>query len=139
VNLAFGDGSNRLPLVYVDNVVDALMLAARSNTAYGRAYNIVDADEVTQRTYAERMGQALEARQSIYYLPLSTVRRLATGADLARAVLRGRRSPQGLFQRITRSLQSVRYDTSYAQKELAWQPRVNFEEALKRIRDAKFS
>ena len=122
VNLAFGDGSNRLPLVYVDNVVDALMLAARSDTAYGRAYNIVDDDEVTQRMYAEHMGQALGVRQSTYYLPLSTVRLLATGADLARAALRGRRSPQGLFHRITRSLQSVRYDTSCAKKELAWQP-----------------
>ena len=139
VNLAFGDGSNRLPLVYVDNVVDALMLAARSDTGYGRAYNIVDDDEVTQRAYAEHMGQALGVRQSTYYLPLPTVRLLATGADLARAALRGRRSPQGLFHRITRSLQSVRYDTSSAKKELAWQPRVNFEEALKRIRDAKLS
>ena len=139
VNLAFGDGSNRLPLVYVDNVVDALVLTARSDTGCGRAYNVVDDDEVTQRVYAEHMGQALGVRPSTYYLPLSTVRLLATGADLARAALRGRRSPQGLFHRITRSLQSVRYNTSYAKKELAWQPRVTFEEALKRIRDAKLS
>ena len=104
VNLAFGDGSNRLPLVYVDNVVDALVLAARSDTRYGRAYNVVDDDEVTQRVYAEHMGQALGVWQSTYYLPLSTVRLLAIGADLARVALRGRRSPQGLFHRITRSL-----------------------------------
>ena len=139
VNLAFGDGSNRLPHVYVDNVVDAQMLAARSDTAYGRAYNIVDDEEVTQRMYAEQMRQALGVRQSTYYLPLSTVRLLATGADLARAALRGRRSPQGLFHRISRSLQSVRYDTSCAKKELAWRPRVSFEEALKRMREAKLS
>ena len=139
LNLAFGDGSNRLPLVYVDNVVDALMLAARSDTAYGRAYNIVDDDEVTQRMYAEHMGQALGLRQSTVYLPLPAVRMLASGADLARAALRGRRSPQGLFHRISRSLQSVRYDTSWAKQELTWRPRVSFEEALKRMRDAKLS
>ena len=78
-------------------------------------------------------------RQAIYYLPLSTVRLLATGADLARTVLRGRRTPQGLFQRIARSLQSVRYDTSCAENDLGWRPRVTFEEALKRMQDAKFS
>jgi 2-alkyl-3-oxoalkanoate reductase len=136
LNVIFGDGHNLLPLAYVENVVDALIQAARSEAADGRAYNIVDDDEVSQRMYVERMGQALEPGQSTVYLPLSVVRGLAAGADLARAALRGRRSPQGLFHRISRSLQSVRYDTSRAKKELAWRPRVGFEEALKRMRDA---
>jgi 2-alkyl-3-oxoalkanoate reductase len=137
LNLVFGDGSNFLPLVYVDNVVEALVLAARSEATAGRAYNIVDDDKVTQRMYVERMGLALGLRQSTVYLPLPAVRILAGGADLARAALRGRRSPQGLFHRITRSLQSVQYDTSCAKKELTWHPRVSFEEAVIRMRDAK--
>jgi nucleoside-diphosphate-sugar epimerase len=119
----------------VDNVVDALVLAARGETADGRVYNIVDDDEVSQRMFVECMGQALGLWPSAVYLPLPAVRMLAGGADLARAAVLGRRSPQGLFHRITRSLQSVRYDTSYAKKELTWQPRVSFEEALKRMRD----
>src|SRR5262249_23185178 len=40
LNLVFGPGQNLLPLVYVDNVVDALLLAARRDEAVGRAYNI---------------------------------------------------------------------------------------------------
>jgi nucleoside-diphosphate-sugar epimerase len=136
LNVVFGNGSNLLPLVYVENVVDALMLAARRETAYGRAYNIVDDDEVTQQMYVEHMGQALGLRQSTVYLPLPAVRMLASGADLARAALRGRRSPQGLFHRISRSLQRVMYDTSCAKQKLTWHSRVSFEEALKRMRDA---
>jgi 2-alkyl-3-oxoalkanoate reductase len=136
LNVVFGDGSNLLPLVYVENVVDALVLAARTETADGRAYNIVDEDEVSQRMYLERMGQALGLQQSSVYLPLSAVRMLAAGADLARAALRGRRSPQGLFHRITRSLQRVHYDTSRAKAELGWQPEVTFEEVVRRIREA---
>jgi nucleoside-diphosphate-sugar epimerase len=136
LNVVFGDGNNCLPLVYVENVVDALVLAAGSETASGRSYNIVDDDEVSQRMYFERMGQALGLQQPTIYLPLPAVRMLAGGADLARAVLRGRRRPHGLFHRITRSLQSVRYDTSCAKKELRWHPRVSFEESLKRMGDA---
>jgi 2-alkyl-3-oxoalkanoate reductase len=136
LNVVFGDGRNLLPLVYVANVVEALVLAARSETPPGRAYNIVDDDEVSQRLYVERMGPALGLRQSTVYLPLPAVRILAGGADLARMVLRGRRSSQGLFHRISRSLQSVMYDTSHARDELTWHPRVSFEEALKRMRDA---
>jgi nucleoside-diphosphate-sugar epimerase len=135
LNVIFGGGHNLLPMTYVENVVDALVLAARSEAVCGQAYNIVDDDVVSQRMYVERMGQALGLQQSTVYLPLPVVRVLATGADFARAALRGRRSPQGLFHRISRSLQSVRYDTSRAKKELAWQPKVSFEEALKRMRN----
>jgi nucleoside-diphosphate-sugar epimerase len=136
LNVTFGDGGNLLPLAYVDDVVDALVLAARSEAAYGRAYIIIDDDEVSQRMYVERMTQALGMRQSTVYLPLPAVRLLAAGADLARRVLRGRRNPQGLFHRIRRSLRSAQYDTSCAKDELAWHPRGSFEEALKGRRDA---
>jgi nucleoside-diphosphate-sugar epimerase len=135
VNVIFGDGSNVLPLVYVDNVVDALVLAARRDEAVGRAYNVVDDDRITQRDYIRRLGSALGRKQSTIYLPLPVVRQLANAADLAKAALRGgRRSPQGMFSRISRSLQSVRYDTARAKAELGWKPRVDFEEAVRRIR-----
>jgi len=134
-NVVFGDGDNVLPLVYVDNVVDAAVLAARRDEAVGRAYNIVDDDRITQRVYLARMAPALGLRPSAVYLPMPAVRILATGADVAKAALRGgRRSPQGLFSRISRSLQNVTYDTTRAKAELGWKPRIDFESALSRIR-----
>ncbi len=134
VNLIFGAGQNILPLTYVDNVVDALVLAARREEAVGRAYNVVDDDRLTQRVWLERLGAALRARSSTVYLPLPAVRMLAASVDLAKAALRGgRRSPPGLFYRIHRSLQTVRYDTSRAKAELGWKPRVDFDEALRRM------
>lgn len=134
LNVIFGDGSNMMPLVYVDNVVDALVAASRRDEAIGRAYNVVDDDRITQREYIRRMGAALGRRQSTIYLPLGVVRLMAAGADLAKAALRGgRRSPQGMFSRISRSLQNVRYDTARAKAELGWKPRIDFEEALRRV------
>jgi nucleoside-diphosphate-sugar epimerase len=133
-NVIFGDGGSVMPLVYVDNVVDALVLAARRDEAIGRAYNVVDDDRITQREYLERMGAALGRPQSTTYLPLPAVRLLAGGADAAKAALRGgKRSPQGMFSRISRSLQSARYDTARAKAELGWKPRVDFEEAVRRV------
>jgi hypothetical protein len=73
VNVVFGDGHNLLPLVYVANVVDALVLAGRSEATRGRAYNIVDDDEVSQRLHVERMGSALGLQQSTVFLPLPAV------------------------------------------------------------------
>ena len=88
-NVIFGDGGSIMPLVYVDNVVDALVLAARRDEAIGRAYNVVDDDRITQREYLERMGAALGRPQTTTYLPFPAVRLLAGGADAAKAALRG--------------------------------------------------
>ena len=40
--LTMGSGDNVLPYVYVDNAVDALLLAAVADDVDGRAYNVVD-------------------------------------------------------------------------------------------------
>ncbi len=134
LSLVFGDGENVLPLTYVDNVVDALVLAARRDDAVGRAYNIVDDERITQRTFLERLGPALGKDVRALYVPLPALRPVAAAADLAKAALRGgRRSPQGMYSRITRSVQSVHYDTARAKAELGWKPRVDFEEALARL------
>jgi nucleoside-diphosphate-sugar epimerase len=37
-----GDGRATLPYVHVDNLIDAILLAVRSETAVGQAYNIID-------------------------------------------------------------------------------------------------
>jgi nucleoside-diphosphate-sugar epimerase len=139
LSLVFGDGGNVLPLTYVDNVVDALVLAAGREDAVGRAYNIVDDEKITQRVFLERLGPALGKDVRALYVPLPALRPVAAAADLAKAVLRGgRRSPQGMYSRITRSVQSARYDTSRAKADLGWKPRVDFEAALARIgRDSR--
>jgi nucleoside-diphosphate-sugar epimerase len=133
LNVVFGDGRNVLPLVYVENVVDALLLAARRDEAVGRAYNIVDDERIDQRAYIQNMKRALGTRSPALYLPLPFVRVLAAGADLAKAALRGGRSPQGMYSRIARSLQTGEYDTSRAKAELGWKSKVDFEAALRRL------
>jgi len=133
LNVVFGGGTNVLPLVYVENVVDALLLAAHRDETVGRAYNIVDDDRITQRAFIHEMRTALGSKSPTLYLPLPAVRFLAAGADLAKGALRGGRSPQGMYSRIARSLQTVEYDTSRAKAELGWKPKVDFEAALKRL------
>jgi nucleoside-diphosphate-sugar epimerase len=132
--VVFGDGANVLPLIYVDNVVDALLLAARREGAVGRAYHVVDDEQITQRVFLERLSRAAGADPRALYVPLPALRPVAAAADLAKAALRGgRRSPQGTYSRITRSLQSAHYDTARAKAELGWKPRVDFEGAMARI------
>ncbi len=48
--LIIGDGRNVLPLVHVEDVVDALLLAAKdARCAPGTVFHVVDDEEITQR------------------------------------------------------------------------------------------
>jgi nucleoside-diphosphate-sugar epimerase len=50
----FLGGDNALPLSYVDNCADALIVASRSSTAVGRAFNVNDDDTPTCREFFQQ-------------------------------------------------------------------------------------
>lgn len=55
----FGDGSERRDFVYVDDVVDATLLAAEAAPALGEAYNVGTGTEVTIADVVTEVAQAL--------------------------------------------------------------------------------
>ena len=118
-----------LPLAYVDNVADAIVLAARTPAARGRAYTIVDV-HARQADYARLYRQCAGASWTPVYAPLGLVRAAASAAERAAGLL-GRRSPITRHQ-VERTLRSATFVTRRAHDELGWQPRVPLDEALRR-------
>ena len=51
-----GDGEMPLPLVYIDDVVDALMLAAKSELRHGEIIQIVDPEPWTQNQVLDEVS-----------------------------------------------------------------------------------
>lgn len=118
-----------LPLAYVDNVADAILLAARTPAAGGRAYTIVDV-HARQADYARLYRQAAGARWHPMYAPLTLLRAAVSGAERAAGIF-GRRSPITRHQ-VERTLRSATFTARRAHDELGWQPRVPIDEALRR-------
>jgi nucleoside-diphosphate-sugar epimerase len=101
-----GDGEQLRDLNYVSDVVDALLLAARSPAAVGRVYNLGASPPVSLRTIAERLV-ALGGRGSFRLVPFPPERR-----------------------RI--DVGSVYADFGAIRRELGWEPRVPLDEGLER-------
>jgi len=118
-----------LPLAFVDNVADAIVLAAQREVARGRAYTIVDV-HARQADYARLYRQVGGQRWMAVYVPLRLLRLGLTVAERA-AGLAGRRLPISRHQ-VERTLRSATFVTFRAQHELGWQPRVPIDEALQR-------
>jgi nucleoside-diphosphate-sugar epimerase len=117
-------GSRRIPagLVYVDDVVEAMLMAARSGVPSGSVYNLVDRAECDQGELARTLEQVSEGRIRPLFAPYPLVWTALFGVDLL-SLVRYRRMGTARY-RLHRTLAPMRFDCAAARKELGWQPRV---------------
>jgi predicted dehydrogenase/nucleoside-diphosphate-sugar epimerase len=128
-----GGGPNRLPLVYVEDVVDALIRSRAADRFDGRIFHVVDETVVTQREFAQRVAATFDL--SVVRLPGLVVSGLAVGVSLLGRVLK-RSVPLTPYK--LRSLNAdPRFEGRRIREELGWQPRVGTKEGLRRSLDER--
>jgi predicted dehydrogenase/nucleoside-diphosphate-sugar epimerase len=120
--VVLGDGTRELPLVYVEDVIDAIVLAAETSEFDGNVFHIVDRTRITQnqviRDYISR--NARNAR--VIHVPVAIVYSLALGIELLSKILK-RQAPLSRY-RLKSALARMRFDCSRAENDLGWRPRV---------------
>jgi 2-alkyl-3-oxoalkanoate reductase len=126
--ILFGDGRVPLPLTYIDNSVDALLLAASAPAAAGESFNIVDDEVITQREYLELLRRSARGKPRVLRLPASAYYGLGLAAEVAAAARK--KEPSTNRYRIRNRLAHVRWDCTKARRMLQWQPRVALREGL---------
>jgi len=128
--LLAGRGDNPLPLTYVDNTVDGILLAASIDQAGGKAYNLVDGAAITQKEFLDRYRAAVNGRFATLSLPLPL---LLVATELVRCLKRvGMPSIVSTAYGFRSQYANIRFDAAKARHELGWQPRITLEEGLRR-------
>ena len=126
--VAVGSPGQTLPLVHVEDVVDALLLAETAPQASGGTFNIVDTTPVTQEAYLQRVQGKLGARLKRLRVPTWVFLCLGTGVELLGKLLK-REVPLTRYR--VRSLRPLaNFDTRSAQERLGWTPRVGTQRGL---------
>ncbi len=117
-----------MPLVYRDDVVDALLLAAEPGRGDRQVINVVDTTPITQNEYLGYQRAALGIKAT--KLPLWFLMMAGAGIEmLGRALKRG--VPLSRYK--IRSLKPLYpFDVTAAEKLLGWKPRVGLGEGLRR-------
>ncbi len=118
--------------VYIDNLIDALILCATHPGAVGEAFNITDGYAIPWRlyfgAYANMLG--VEKLPSVPY-PLAWL--AAAGYELV-GNIRGKRV--SVTRRAVASLRSSNSFSNLKVRDmLNWEPRVGFEEGMRRTRE----
>jgi nucleoside-diphosphate-sugar epimerase len=118
-------GSPNVSFVYLENLVDGVLLAADSQKAVNRAYHFVDDFEVTWGEYMTMVG-ALVGKKPLLSLSYKQAYALAWLAEYLFLPF-GKRPP---FTRFAVSIigQDNHVDTTRAREELGWKTRVQWPE-----------
>jgi nucleoside-diphosphate-sugar epimerase len=126
--ILFGDGSVPLPLTYIDNSVDALILAATVPGVSGESFNIVDDEVLTQRDYLALLHEVARGKPRVLRLPVMAYYALGLVSEIAAAARK--KEPTTNRYRIKTRLAHVRWDCSKAKHMLQWQQRVPLRDGL---------
>lgn len=128
-----GNGKLSLPLVYLDDVIDALLLAGSRERAVGGTFNIVDPQWVTQTEYLAACRRKLGPSLKVMRMPRWVMMCIATAVEVLARLLR-RDLPLSRYR--VRSLRPLaNFDGAAARSILAWEPRAGVSEGMRRTFD----
>jgi nucleoside-diphosphate-sugar epimerase len=127
--IVVGNGSLPLPLVYVDDVVDALLLGSSRPGLKGALINLVDPALVTQREFIQ-IARAARPKIKASYIPKFVLMTASIGIEALGRLLK-RSVPLSRYR--IRSIRPLHnFDQAAAQQQLGWTPRVGVAEGLRR-------
>jgi nucleoside-diphosphate-sugar epimerase len=125
-----------LPLTYVENCAEAIVLAAEYDGPERRLLlNVVDNQTPSQRIYLRELQRQTSPRPHIIPIPWTIMRVLARLAWLSnRIFFRGRAKVPGLFvpSRLHARCKPLRYTNKKICSVLGWRPKFSWKEGISR-------
>ena len=115
--LPLGSIDNQRSLIYVGNLVDAIVTCLYARKASGKTYLVSDSEDLSTSSLIQRIAKALGKRARLLPCPKAL---LEFGAGLV-----------GKTPAVSRLVGSLRVDSSLIRNELLWRPPITQQEGLR--------
>jgi nucleoside-diphosphate-sugar epimerase len=126
-----GRGDKPLPLIYIEDVVRALVQIIHSSTTIGRIYNLVHPEMPTQNAYLHLYRQLSGDRRPVLRLPLQRLVPLLHLVDFIMHTFQGR--DLQLAYKAARLAKRVYYAGTLVTKDTGFEACVSLEEGLHKM------
>jgi nucleoside-diphosphate-sugar epimerase len=126
-----GSGDNAVPLVYVTDVVQALLLALDSERAVGQAYNITNDRPITQKQLVRAIARELGASAPRLHIPYRALYAAGYAAERLAALAPSRHRPPITRLGVAFFGTDNRYAIDKARRELGYAPRVDLYDGVR--------
>lgn len=126
----FGDGKTLYHPLYIDNLVDAFLLAQEENKGVGEAYLIADEEYVAIEDLVRRVANALGVEVRISHYPVWPV---VIAGHICEKICKPLHITPPIFpRRVDWYRQNRAFKIDKAKRDLGYQPRVGLDEGLRR-------
>lgn len=127
---AIGGGRRQMPLVYVGDLVDALLQVADASIAAGKIYNIVCDAAVPEGVYVSEYLRGRGRRVLLLPLPKLPFLLAARLCDAA-AHLRSRNMESDLLRSFRRVINPVSFSSAAIKRDLGWVARTELDQGIR--------
>jgi len=125
-----GNGKTYYHPLYIDNLVDAFMLAMEDGKGEGGTYLIADEEYVEIKEIVKKTGEALNIDVKIKYYPIIPL--IIVGHIFEKVCKPFRITPPIFPRRVDWYRQNRAFKIDKAKKDLGYKPKVGLDEGLKR-------
>lgn len=129
--VVLGKGDKLVPLIYIDDVVHALIEIMRNEQTIGCIYNLVHPQAPTQNEYLALYRKLSDDNRPLIRIPKEIAVLLLSFAESAFRVA-GNRKPH-LRRKAVRATRRVEYSSKQLKKDIGFEPSVSFSEGLHRM------
>lgn len=130
-----GDGQKILNLTNVKNLIDAILLAAKSDSAIGQVYNVTDDGKVTRKRLIETICDVADLPKPTKSIPLPVAKLLCSACETYVKITKSKKVPLLNRARMKFLALNLDFDISKIRKELNYEPKVDLKKGMEETID----
>jgi len=130
--LTIGDGENRVHLIYIDDLIDGLMLILNNPPVWGRTYIFAGEEPITINRLVGIISVALGTRVINLHIPTWFAKLTAQSMEFLYRLLAINKEPLVTLDKIDIMCRDRAFDFKRAKEDLRFAPKVGYEEGIER-------